>query len=167
LKLAHTVSRWSREMALRTAKQGRPDKVTLQKELGGKLLRVFRPDQLGRLISRRQGMKRAEVEVAFSSQANASFKFSFATNSSTDVSLDSAPAEFSEGGAVFFPTKEVLSMFPWFAALYDTLSKLLWEIEGNGLCFVRPCGANTLAIGSQGLHNRSAVKGGRFDGGSR
>lgn len=122
LKLAYTSARWSHEMSLRTAKQGRPDKITQQKELGGKLLRVFRPDQLGRLTSRGQGRKRAEVQVSFVANPKAGFKFSFATNSSTDVTLDKAPEAFFEGGAVFFPTKEMLSMFPGFAALYDNVS---------------------------------------------
>jgi hypothetical protein len=122
LKLAYTAARWSHEMALRAAKQGRPDKATLQKELGGKLVRVFRPDQLGRLASRSQGRNRAEIEVTFTSSPKAAFKFSFATNSSTDVSLDTPPGEFLEGGAVFFPTKEMLSMFPGFTALYDNVA---------------------------------------------
>lgn len=122
LKLAYTATRWSQEMALRTAKQGRPDKATMQKELGGKLVRVFRPDQLGRLTSRGQGRKRAEIQVTFAQRPKAAFKFSFATNSSTDVTLDKPPEEFFNGGAVFFPTKEMLSMFPGFAALYDNVS---------------------------------------------
>lgn len=123
LKLAYTASRWSQEMARRTAKLGaRPDKATMQKELGGKLLRVFRPDQLGRLTSRSPGRNRAEVEVAFASGPKAGFAFSFATNSATEVSLDRSPAEFIEGGAVFLPTKEMLSMFPGFAELYDNVS---------------------------------------------
>jgi len=109
-------------MGLRTAKQGRPDKATLQKELAGKLLRIFRPDQLGRLTSRSQGRSRAEVEVQFRGQPEAGYSFSFATNSSTDVSLDSTPSTFLEAGAVFFPTKEMLSMFPGFTALYDDVT---------------------------------------------
>ena len=122
LKLAYTATRWSQEMALRTARQGRPDKATMQKELGGKLVRVFRPDQLGRLTARGQGRKRAEIEVAFFQQTKAGFKFSFASNSSTDVTLDKVPEQFFAGGAVFLPTKEMLSMFPGFAALYDNVS---------------------------------------------
>lgn len=122
LKLAYTATRWSQEMELRTARQGRPDKATMQKELGGKLVRVFRPDQLGRLTARGQGRKRAEIEVAFFQKPKAGFKFSFASNSSTDVTLDKVPEQFFEGGAVFLPTKEMLSMFPGFAALYDNVS---------------------------------------------
>jgi predicted ATPase len=122
LKLAYTAARWSREMGLRTAKQGRPDKATMQKELGGKLLRIFRPEQLGRLTSRGQGRKRAEVQIGFSQGQKTGFAFSFATNSSTDVSFEKAPEEFLDSGAVFIPTKEMLSMFPGFVALYDGVS---------------------------------------------
>lgn len=122
LKLAYSSARWSHEMSLRTAKQGRPDKATQQKELGSKLLRVFRPDQIGRLTSRGQGRKRAEVQVSFQGSQKSRFNFSFASNSSTDVTLDKTPEIFFEGGAVFFPTKEMLSMFPGFAALYDNVS---------------------------------------------
>jgi energy-coupling factor transporter ATP-binding protein EcfA2 len=124
LKLAYTCVRWSQEMALRTAKHGqaRLDRATMQKELGGKLVRVFRPEQLGRLTSRGRGRGRAEVQVAFAQRPKAGFKFSFATNSSTDVSFDAPPEEFFDGGAVFLPTKEMLSMFPGFAALYDNVS---------------------------------------------
>jgi len=122
LKLCYTAARWSQEMELRTAKQGRPDKATMQKELGGKLVRVFRPDQLGRLTSRSPGRKRAEVSIAFAKQPKAAFKFSFATNSSTDVSLEKAPEEFTTGSSIFFPTKEMLSMFPGFIALYERVS---------------------------------------------
>jgi energy-coupling factor transporter ATP-binding protein EcfA2 len=122
LKICYTAARWSQEMALRTAKQGRPDKATMQKELGGKLVRVFRPDQLGRLTSRIPGRKRAEVAIAFAKQPKAGFKFGFATNSSTDVAIDKVPDEFTAGSSIFFPTKEMLSMFPGFIALYERVS---------------------------------------------
>lgn len=123
LKLAYTCARWSQEMSLRTARSNsRPDKATLQKELGSKLVNVFRPDQLGRLTSRGPGRKRAEVQASFTGNRKSDFKFSFATNSSTDVTLDKAPDPFFGGGAVFLPTKEMLSMFPGFTALYDGVS---------------------------------------------
>lgn len=122
LKLCYTCARWSQEMALRTAKQGRPDKATMQKELGGKLLRVFRPDQLGRLTSRAPGRKRAEVGVSFRHHPKADFRFSFATNSSTDVSFGKTPQAFVSGGTIFFPTKEMLSMFPGFISLYESVA---------------------------------------------
>ena len=118
LKLAYTAARWSREMSEREKGQGRPDKATLQKELGGKLVRVFRPEGLGRLSTRGQGVHRTEVGIAFHESAGAGFRFSFSTKSTTDATLDKPPSAFFDGESVFFPTKEMLSMFPGFTALY-------------------------------------------------
>lgn len=65
--------------------------------------------------------------MKFHGSLKSGFNFSFASNSSTDVTLDNPPEKFFEGGAVFFPTKETLSMFPGFAALYDNVSIQLDE----------------------------------------
>src|SRR5690606_36586266 len=72
--------------------------------------------------SRAQGHGRAEMACSFANQPSSGFKFSFATNSSTDVTLDKAPDDFLSGGTVFIPTKEMLSMFPGFIALYERVS---------------------------------------------
>ncbi len=117
LKLAYTAARWSQEMALKEKGGTRPDKLTLQKELGGKFVRVFRPDALGRLTSR-GGVRRTTVNVGFKNQPKAGFDFSFSTKSTTEVNLDKTPEEFFNEEVVFFPTKEMLSMFPGFTGLY-------------------------------------------------
>jgi DNA repair ATPase RecN len=49
LKLAYTAARWSHEMGLKAKDGIRLDRSTLQKELAEKLVRVFRPESLGRL----------------------------------------------------------------------------------------------------------------------
>ncbi len=104
-------------MALKEKGGTRPDKLTLQKELGGKFVRVFRPDALGRLTSR-GGVRRTTVNVGFKNQPKAGFDFSFSTKSTTEVNLDKTPEEFFNEEVVFFPTKEMLSMFPGFTGLY-------------------------------------------------
>lgn len=124
LKLAYCASRWQSEN-VPGPHSSRPDKATLQKELGGKLLRVFRPDQLGRLSSRHQGRERSEVSVSFfpltenRRTSDSNFTFSFASNSKTDVTLDKSPKELLSTSSVFLPTKEMLSLFPGFIALYE------------------------------------------------
>ena len=106
-------------MALKEKGGVRPDKATLQKELGGKLVRVFRPDSLGRLSRRGVGNRRGtEVEVSFKPQSKVGFRFSFSTRSTTEVTLDKVPERFFSETTVFLPTKEMLSMFPGFAGLY-------------------------------------------------
>ena len=131
LKLAYTAVRWSQEMALREhqlrqglvgngSSQARPDKSTLQKALGEKLNNVFRSEGIGRLVSKGK-TGRAEVAVTLSSKKKSAsdFTFSFSPKSSTDASLDTPPDTFFDGEAVFFPTKEMLTMVPGFRALYE------------------------------------------------
>jgi energy-coupling factor transporter ATP-binding protein EcfA2 len=125
LKLAYTTCRWSNEMALRS-NGFRPDKATLQRELADKLIHVFRPDTLGRLARRGQGRQRCSVDAAFfrnteltnTPATDLSFSFSFSTQSTTEIVLERAPEGFSSNEVVFFPTKEVLSIYPGFAAAY-------------------------------------------------
>lgn len=120
LKLAYTCVRWSRESGLRG--EGRPDKVTMQRELAGKLHRVFRPESLGNLVKRGKGVRRCEISAEFGDASvdlpHLNFAFSFSTKSKTDVVLESGPEEFAAHDSVFFPTNEVLSVFPGFAAAY-------------------------------------------------
>jgi len=122
LKLAYTVARWSYEMVLREKTQSRPDKATMQKDLARKLTSVFRCDGLGRLSTRGKGIQRTEVEATFHDLPKAIVSFSFSTKSTTDAVLEKAPEEFFADEAVFFPTKEMLTMFPGFAALYRDYS---------------------------------------------
>src|SRR6266404_2053000 len=118
LKLAYTAARWSQEMALREKTQIRPDKATLQKEMARKLMGVFRCEGVGRLSTRGQGVRRTEVDVTFHDRPKAAMRVSFSTKSSVDVVLDKVPSEFCGEEAVFFPTKEMLTMFPGFTSLY-------------------------------------------------
>jgi len=122
LKLAYTAARWSQEMALREKSQIRPDKATMQKTLAGKLTGVFRCEGLGRLSTRGKGVQRTEVDAAFYDQPKAGIAFSFSTKSTTDAVLEKVPELFFADEAVFFPTKEMLSMFPGFTALYRNYS---------------------------------------------
>ncbi|MBC8009783.1 MAG: ATP-binding protein [Burkholderiales bacterium] len=115
LKLAYTMARWSQE----SCKSSQNDKASQQKRLADKLLKVFRPDSLGRLARRGTGgRQRAEVALHFAGHKKRDFTFSFATNSKNDVTLDKQPTEYYSEETVFFPTKEMLSMFPKFASLY-------------------------------------------------
>lgn len=171
LKLAYTVARWSREMALREKTQIRPDKATLQKEMAKKLMSVFRCEGVGRLSTRSQGMRRTEVGVTFHDRPKAAMRVSFSTKSSVDVVLDKVPTEFYGEEAVFFPTKEMLTMFPGFAALYrnndlqidETYYDLCLALEkpllrGPKLEQVRPMLATVENI----LHGSVELREGRF-----
>lgn len=171
LKLAYTAARWSQEMALREKTQIRPDKATLQKELGKKLTNVFRCEGLGRLSTRGKGVQRTEVTVSFYKQPKATVEFSFSTKSTTDAVLDRPPTEFFSEEVVFFPTKEMLTMFPGFTSLYrnyalqidETYYDLCLALEkplprGPKLEEVKPLLSSIEKI----LHGSIRVKDGRF-----
>lgn len=121
LKLAYTAARWSHETAvLERSPTGRPDKASLQKSLGVKLVNIFRPDELGRLSSRGQGNRRTVVAATFHGAPKATLEFSFSRTNKTDVVIEKLPQEFFGEESVFIPTKEMLSMFPGFASLYKS-----------------------------------------------
>lgn len=115
LKLAYSISWFSDALAAKPAENA--DRGVRERLLGQKLVDVFRPESLGRLASRGRGRSRAEIGVEFQTKA-AGFKFSFASNSKFDVSLDSPPSKPVAAPSVFIPTKEVISMYPGFTALY-------------------------------------------------
>jgi hypothetical protein len=121
LKLGYTCASISHSLAAGPGVAGTAppeSKADLQKRLAEKLRAVFRPDILGRLARRGAGRRRAEVEASFFDLPRAKLEFSFATNSKSEVVLKTMPSVGVGAPALFFPTKEVISMFPRFASLY-------------------------------------------------
>ena len=98
----------------------KPTKTALESRLGGKLVAVFRPDQgkLGRLARRVQGTKSATVSATFGKSDT--LKFSFSTRSDRTTQVMSVPSAWLTQTPVFFPTRELLSIYPGFASLYQT-----------------------------------------------
>ena len=92
-------------------------KSVIQRRIAEKLIGVFKPDTLGRLCRRGRGRARAELEANFGDRD--SLKFSFATNSSKDVSLILRPLDHRFDPPIFFPAKEALSLYPGFTNLYE------------------------------------------------
>lgn len=121
LKLAYAIS----TVAFGASKSANPPtKAELQKQIAAKLVHVFRPDVLGRLVrskrARGEGRGnrgRASVRLDFLSGADA-WSFNFSGMAEREVVLDSAPKTGLPSEAIFIPTKEVMSMFPGFASLY-------------------------------------------------
>lgn len=118
LKLGYCVSWFSDFLAAQVERGNDAPQGSRGSVLGEKLLRVFRPESVGRLASRVQGRKRASVDVRFTTGAAADLAFSFATNSRQDVTFDRLPTRPAPAPSVFLPTKEVISMYPGFTALY-------------------------------------------------
>jgi predicted ATPase len=94
-----------------------PNKQMLQKKIAEKLLNVFRPNSLGRLVRRGTGRQRCEIEIFFKDSCY-DLSFTFSSASKNDVNITKMPSSFLQDAPIFFPTREVLSIFPGFADLY-------------------------------------------------
>ncbi|OJW20328.1 MAG: ATP-binding protein [Planctomycetales bacterium 71-10] len=96
-----------------------PTKKYLEGEIARKLRRVFRPEELGRLASRRKGRSRCEVEAVFEPKSHP-LSFHFNTNSKSEVNVISLPRRWADHPPVFLPSRELLSIYPGFVSLYET-----------------------------------------------
>lgn len=94
-------------------------KTVLQKSCADKLVGVFRPDALGRLVTRRQGHDRCEIALSMQ-EPEQNLAISFATrSSSSSVQIDALPTSKIALSPAFLPTREMLTLCPWFGPLYD------------------------------------------------
>lgn len=93
-------------------------KATLEKAYAEKLVSVFRPESLGRLAKRRQGRERCELSLVLSKQEYGC-KIGFATNAKTQVDVIDAPTKALSQSPAFLPTRELVTLCPWFLPLYD------------------------------------------------
>lgn len=94
-----------------------------QHRLAEKLVKVFKPDQLGHLHQLEQG-KQTEITATISntteSEANGcAIKFQFSETSKLEVKLVQKPSSFPSTKPLFLPAKEVLSWYPGFTRLYE------------------------------------------------
>lgn len=90
----------------------------LERYVADKLKGVFRPNELGRLITRGQGRARGEVRAKFS-KIQDPLEFGFASNSKTKVEIKNIPGKPLEDTPVFLPSRELISIYPSFVSLYD------------------------------------------------
>ncbi|MCP5277660.1 MAG: ATP-binding protein [Thiobacillus sp.] len=115
MKLAYSLGWVSQAQGLAT----RQTKDELQRRIADKIVGTCRPEYLGRMVSRKQGRNRCEVMVTFASPAKSSFRFSFASNSRSEVKIEKMPEAYLAAAPVFIPTREMLSIFPGFIAAYE------------------------------------------------
>lgn len=94
-----------------------PKKGELASSVAKKLVGVFRPDQLGRLVRRQPGRNRCEIKCHFTLLRQ--IHFSFNTTSKTEVSIDRCPLRWVEKRAVYLPPRELLTISPGFVSLYE------------------------------------------------
>ncbi len=97
---------------------GLPTKAALQGALAEKLINVFRPEALGRLVRRRKGHGRSEISVRFEKKT-LDLDFAFSTGSKSEVTIDYLPQNWSQIQPAYLPTRELMSLYPGFVALYE------------------------------------------------
>lgn len=117
LKMAYCVLATSWEEG-RKPNSSSPTKTLLQSRLADKLVNVFRPEALGRLARRKQGRERCDVRVEFL-RPELDIAFGFATNSKSEVSIETLPEKWLDAAPAYLPTRELLTIFPNFVAVYD------------------------------------------------
>ncbi len=94
-----------------------PKKGELASSIAKKLVGVFRPDQLGRLVRRQPGRNRCEIKCHFTVLRQ--IHFSFNTTSKTEVTIDVCPKRWVEKRPVYLPPRELLTISPGFVSLYE------------------------------------------------
>ena len=93
-------------------------KQQLQQNMADKLIGVFRPNQLGRLTTRKQGRERTEIKF-FHKNSDYNCEFSFATISKSEVNFSRLPGKVDIAAPVYFPAKEILTLYPKCVSMYD------------------------------------------------
>jgi predicted ATPase len=104
-----------------------PPKSVLEREIASILVENFRAEYLGRLVKRRQGRSRCELHLDFQN-ARSNLRIAFATNARTAVEISKAHTQLLEKQPVMLPTRELITLSPWFLGLYDNLDI---EFEGS------------------------------------
>jgi hypothetical protein len=107
--------------SLLKVQSGKPtelSKATLEKAYADKLVGVMRPESIGRLVKRKQGRDRCEITLEMR-DANKSCGIAFATNAKSQVDVLKAPRERLDLPPVYLPTRELVTLCPWFVPLFD------------------------------------------------
>ncbi len=107
--------------AMLKVQSGRPDeltKSTLERAYADKLVSVMRSESLGRLVKRKQGRDRCEIKLSMK-PVKASSEIGFATNAKSQVDVKRLPEAALELSPVYLPTRELITLCPWFLGLYD------------------------------------------------
>lgn len=117
LKLAYSILAASWEEG-RKARGTAPAKAALETRLGEKLVGVFRPETLGRLVRRKRGRGKSEVKLVGSDRGQ-DVAFSFSTLSKAEVTCTQVPTDWVDAAPAYLPTRELLTIYPNFVSIYE------------------------------------------------
>ena len=132
LKLAYSLASVMAENEMRLAA---PTQEYLKKSIALKLRQVFRPDTLGRLVRHKPNGARASVSCDFAENSS-DLEFSFSKRSQSEVAVSTLPDTWLEKLPVFFPTRELMSIYPNFVSIYETTEGLEIESTWRDTCLL-------------------------------
>lgn len=107
-------------------------KTGLQKAYADKLMGVFRPESLGRLVKRKQGRERCEIHLLMG-DGKQDCEINFASNATSSVQVERVPQLGLSQPPVYLPTRELVTLCPWFINLYDNYN-LKFEATWRDTC---------------------------------
>lgn len=105
-------------LKVQSGKPAEQSKAVLEKAYADKLVGVMRPESIGRLVKRKQGRDRCEITLKMKDAAKSS-AIAFATNAKSQVEVVQTPRERLDLPPVYLPTRELVTLCPWFVALFD------------------------------------------------
>lgn len=132
LKLAYSLASVLTENEMELAA---PTQENLKKSIALKLRQVFRPDTLGRLVRQKPNGARASVSCDFA-ENSPDLEFSFSKRSQSEVAVSTLPDTWLEKLPVFFPTRELMSIYPNFVSIYETTEGLEIESTWRDTCLL-------------------------------
>jgi predicted ATPase len=121
IKLLYAISEAVRRRLLQMGTIDLPSKPsTLPEQLEDMLLSVFQPEQIGRLVKRGQGRRKATIHCEWDNGATVDVEISTLHNlRAWHRKGSNFETEFNGlEKSIFLPTREVLSIFPGFAAAW-------------------------------------------------
>jgi len=117
LKAVYSVLSASCEVSKKAG--GQEQLSALRSKTAEKLVNVFRSDTLGRLARRRQGRAHCSLSLEFD-DAGLDCALGFSTLSRSEVRFEKMPAKTQSAAPVFFPTRELLTLYPNFVSFYES-----------------------------------------------
>ena len=109
-------------------------KAQIQSAIAEKLIGVFRPDTLGRLVRRAPGRLKCDLQYSFQ-RPQRDLRYSFSRLAKAEVSASRIPTEAFPQRPVYLPTRELLTIFPGFVSLYET-THLSFEETWRDTCIL-------------------------------
>ena len=99
-----------------------PIRALLETVLAEKLRNVFRPDDLGRLVSRGGPVNQA-VDMVFNfDEKERDMSLHFSRKARAKVEIIKKPTSWLKKVPIFLPTRELMTIYPGFVSLYETMS---------------------------------------------